>query len=130
MGSRIAQFCIAVTDLERSERFYTQVMGLTVLDRIEIPDAKEIVLGSEGSGSKLQLAQKTAQQGPIDHGDEALWKFYIYTDDIAAVFQAAQDWGCEVEMPPTKLEKWPVTIAMIIDPDGYRIELLQSDTPA
>lgn len=127
MASRIAQFCIGVTDLVRSEQFYTQVMGLTVLDRIEIPEAKEIVLGSEGSGSKLQLAQKTAQQGAIDHGDEALWKFYIYTDDLETVFQAAVDYGCEVEVHPTRLEKWPVTVAMIIDPDGYRIELLQSD---
>tara|TARA_R110000823_G_scaffold119998_12_gene244455 strand:- start:16734 stop:17120 length:387 start_codon:yes stop_codon:yes gene_type:complete len=126
MGSRLAQFCIAVTDLARSEQFYTQVMGLVLLDRIEIPEAKEIVLGSEGSGNKLQLAQKTAQQGPIDHGDEALWKFYIYTDDIHAVFQAAVDYGCKVELAPVRLEQWPVTVAMILDPDGYRIELLQS----
>lgn len=126
MGSRLAQFCIAVTDLDRSEQFYTQVMGLTVLDRIEIPDAKEIVLGSEGSSSKLQLAQKTVQQGPIDHGDEALWKFYIYTDDIEGVFRAAVEYGCQVEMRPARLEQWPVTVAMIFDPDGYRIELLQS----
>ena len=126
MASRIAQFCISVTDLQRSEQFYTQVMGLTVLDRIEIPEAKEIVLGSAESSSKLQLAQKTAQQGAIDHGDEALWKFYIYVDDINAVFQAAVDYGCEIEVTPTRLEKWPVTVAMIIEPDGYRIELLQS----
>lgn len=126
MASRIAQFCIAVTDLDEAERFYTQVMGLKVLDRIEIPEAREIVLGSEGSDGKLQLAQKKAQQGPIDHGDEALWKFYIYVDDIEKVFQAAVDYGCEVEVSPTRLEKWPVTIAMIIGLDGYRIELLQS----
>ena len=126
MSSRIAQFCISVTDLDRSEQFYTDVMGLTVLDRIDIPEAKEIVLGSDESSSKLQLAQKTAQQGPINHGDEALWKFYIYTDDIEKMFETAVDYGCEVEMPPTRLEKWPVTIAMILDPDGYRIEVLQS----
>lgn len=126
MASRLAQFCIAVTDLARSEDFYTRVMGLEVQDRIEIPEAKEIVLGAQGSECKLQLAQKTAQQGPIDHGDEALWKFYIYTDDIEQVHAAAVDYGCTVETPPTRLEQWPVTIAMIIDPDGYRIELLQS----
>ena len=126
MASRIAQFCISVTDLARSEAFYCEVMGLQVLDRIEIPDASEIVLGSPDSEGKLQLAQKKSQQGPIDHGDEALWKFYIYVDDIDSVFQAAVNYGCPVEMEPTALEEWPVTIAMIIDPDGYRIDLLVS----
>ena len=126
MPSRVAQFCISVTDLDRSEQFYTQVMGLDVQERIEIPDAKEIVLGSAGSDAKLQLAQKTAQNGPINHGDGALWKFYIFVDDMDQVFQRATDYGCEIETPPTHLEQWSVTIAMLIDPDGYRIELVQS----
>ncbi|MCB1687633.1 MAG: VOC family protein [Halioglobus sp.] len=125
MASRLGQFCISVTDLERSEDFYTRVLGLDVQQRIEIPEAKEIVLGAEGSDGKLQLAQKTAQQGAIDHGDEALWKFYLYTDDIEGIYQAAMDYGCVSETPPTPLAKWPVTIAMILDPDGYRIEIIQ-----
>lgn len=125
MASRLGQFCISVTDLPRSEDFYTRVFGLDVQQRIEIPEAKEIVLGAEGSDGKLQLAQKTAQQGAIDHGDEALWKFYLYTDDIDTVYQAAADYGCVCETPPTRLSEWPVSIAMILDPDGYRVEIIQ-----
>ena len=127
MASRIAQFCIAVTDLTRSEDYYTNVLGLEVQQRIEIPDAKEIVLGSPDAEGMIQLAQKTAQQGPIDHGDDALWKFYIYSDDIQSIYDAALAWGSECPQPPTKLDKWPVTIAFIIDPDGYKIELVQRD---
>tara|TARA_R110002072_G_scaffold108486_1_gene235349 strand:- start:616 stop:996 length:381 start_codon:yes stop_codon:yes gene_type:complete len=125
MASRLGQFCISVTDLARSEDFYTRILGLEVQQRIEIPQAKEIVLGAPDSDGKLQLAQKTAQQGAIDHGDEALWKFYLYTDDIESVYQAAVDYGCVCETPPTALTEWPVTIAMILDPDGYRIEIIQ-----
>ena len=130
MASRLGQFCISVTDLERSEDFYTRILGLEVQQRIEIPDAKEIVLGSEGSDGKIQLAQKTAQDGPIDHGDEALWKFYVDTDDIQGIYDAAIAYGCEAPQPPLKLEEWPVTIAFIIDPDGYKIELVQRDAEA
>ncbi len=125
MASRLGQFCISVTSLEKSEDFYSRVLGLTTQQRIEIPDAKEIVMGVEGSDGKIQLAQKTAQQGPIDHGDEALWKFYLYTDDIESIYAAAVEYGCVSETPPTTLSEWPVTIAMILDPDGYRIELVQ-----
>lgn len=127
MASRLGQFCISVTDLERSTDFYTRVLGLTLEQRIEIPEAREVVLGAEGSDGKLQLAQKTAQSGPIDHGDDALWKFYLYTDDIEAVYQAAMEYGCVSETPPTPLPRWAVTVAMILDPDGYRIEILQRD---
>jgi lactoylglutathione lyase len=126
MASRVGQFCISVTDLDRSEDFYTRVLGLVTQQRIEIPEARELVLGAEGSDGKIQLAQKTAQQSPIDHGDEALWKFYLYTDDIEAIYRAAMEYGCVCETPPTLLSQWPVTIAMILDPDGYRIELIQS----
>jgi lactoylglutathione lyase len=125
MASRLGQFCISVTDLDRSENFYTRILGLEVQQRIEIPDAKEIVLGSEGSDGKIQLAQKTAQQGAIDHGDDALWKFYLYTDDIEGIYAAAMEYGCESGQAPIKLEEWPVTIAFIIEPDGYKIELVQ-----
>lgn len=127
MASRLGQFCISVTDLERSEDFYTRVLGLVTEQRIEIPEAREVVLGAVGSDGKIQLAQKTAQRSAIDHGDEALWKFYLYTDDIAALYRAAMEYGCVSETPPTRLSEWPVTIAMILDPDGYRIELLQRD---
>ena len=127
MASRVAQFCISVTDLDRSEDFYTNVLGLEVQQRIEIPDAKEIVCGSPDSEGMIQLAQKTDQQGPIDHGDDALWKFYIYTDNIHGMFEKAKAYGCECPQEPTKLEQWPVTIAFIIDPDGYKIEIVQRD---
>tara|TARA_R110001592_G_scaffold363396_2_gene687730 strand:+ start:154935 stop:155318 length:384 start_codon:yes stop_codon:yes gene_type:complete len=125
MASHLGQFCISVTDLEQSEDFYTRVLGLVTQQRIEIPEAREIVLGAEGSDGKIQLAQKVSQQGAIDHGDEALWKFYVYTDEIEVMYQAVADYGCVCETPPTRLSEWPVTIAMVLDPDGYRIELVQ-----
>ncbi|WP_101756647.1 VOC family protein [Oceanicoccus sp. KOV_DT_Chl] len=125
MAARLGQYCVAVTDLKRSEDFYTRIIGLQVLQRIEIEGAREIVLGAAGSDNKIQLAQREDITGPIDHGN-ALWKFYLYIDDIETTYQAALDYGCQSEMEPQRLEEWPVTVAFIIDPDGYRIELLQS----
>lgn len=128
MASQVAQFCISVTDLDRSEDYYTNVLGLQVQQRIEIPDARELVLGSADSDGSIQLAQKTDQQGPIDHGDGALWKFYIYSDDIQSIYDAAVAWGSKCPTAPTRLDEWKVSIAFIIDPDGYRIELVQRDS--
>ena len=33
--------------------------------------------------------------------------------------------GCESTMEPTRLDRWPVTVAFVNDPDGYNIEIIQ-----
>jgi len=55
----------------------------------------------------------------------AMWKLYVNTDDIDETFQAAHDAGFEVSVKPERLERWPVTIAFVTDPDGYLVELVQ-----
>lgn len=124
MGVRLGQYCITVTDLKRSETFYSDVLGLRVQQRIEIEEAHEVVLGSEGSDATIQLAQRKDQRGPIEHG-QALWKHYLYTDDLKGTYKRAIEFGCDSVMEPKELEEWPVIVAFIKDPDGYLIELIE-----
>lgn len=49
----------------------------------------------------------------------------MIVDDCADVHQRAVDAGFESTMAPERLERWPVTVAFIVDPDGYSIELMQ-----
>ena len=49
------------------------------------------------------------------------------TQDIAATFEAATAAGATVESPPERLDRWPVTIAFVQDPDGYLVELVERD---
>ena len=123
MKTSLDQFCINVSNLERSVEFYGQVLGLEITHRIEIPNVSEVVLAG-ASGNRIQLAWHHDHSGPIDHGN-ALWKLYVYTDDIAGVYAAAMDYGSESVMAPTRLEKWPVTAAFVRDPDGYLVQLMQ-----
>jgi lactoylglutathione lyase len=124
MASRVGQYCIYVADIERSERFYTEVIGLKVQSRTEIEDVHEVVLAADEGGGRLQLAERYNNGQPIDHGF-ALWKTYMIVDDAADVYAKAMAWGCESVMEPTQLDRWPVTVAFILDPDGYTVELLQ-----
>lgn len=123
MASRLGQYCINVTDLERSEEFYTKVCGLTVQDRIQITGVREVVLAGE-EGGRIQLACHEAHTGPIDHGN-AFWKLYVYTDDCKAMYDRAIAAGSESLVEPQKLDRWPVTAAFVTDPDGYQVEILQ-----
>ena len=125
MENSLGQYCINVSDLERSVAFWEDVVGIPVQSRTEIPGAKEVVLQAEVGGSRIQLAQHDDNDGTIDMGT-AVWKLYVDTDDCQAVYDKAISAGCESVTPPQQLDRWPVTIAFIKDPDGYLIEFVQN----
>ncbi|MBL7495313.1 VOC family protein [Frankia sp. CNm7] len=131
MVAIIGQFCVNVSDLERSVAFWENVIGIPVVSRTEIETAREAVLQSPHGGGRMQLAQQLAQTGPIDMGS-AFWKLYVNTDDCAALFDKTVAAGCEVVVAPARLERWPVTVALVTDLDGYLLELIEyhQDTPA
>lgn len=123
MPTTVTQYCINVSDLDRSIRFYEDVTGLSVRMRIEGDGVTEVLLGGDGGG-QLQLAHHAGHDGPIEHGN-ALWKIYFTVDDVHDVCQRVLEGGGSVEEPPQRLERWPATIAFVRDPDGFLIELLQ-----
>jgi lactoylglutathione lyase len=125
MKTSLDQYCINVTDLERSVHFYETVLGFEVTHRIEVPDVgvSEVVLAG-ANGHRIQLARHHDQQGPIDHGN-ALWKLYLDTDDCEGLYRRCIDAGIESVSEPQRLDRWPVTAAFVKDPDGYLVEILQ-----
>jgi len=124
MSTTVGQFCLNVTDLERSIRFYEDLIGVPVRRRVTGDGFEEVILAAGEGGGRLQLAHHHDQTGPIEHGN-ALWKIYFDVDDVDDVHRRVVAAGYEAEGPPQRLEQWPVTIAFVFDPDGYRIELLQ-----
>ena len=124
MPSSVGQYCIYVSDLEASVRFYTDIIGLKEQSRTEIPGVNEAVLAADDGGGRLQLAERHDEPQPIDHGF-ALWKIYMNVDDAMDVHDRAVAAGFTSTMVPERLERWPVIVGFINDPDGYSIELLQ-----
>ena len=124
MATTVGQYCIYVSDIEQSIRFYTEIIGLKVQGRTEIDDVHEAHLAADDGGGRLQLAERYNGGRPIDHGF-ALWKTYMRVDDCEATHQKAVDAGFESTMAPIRLDRWPVTVAFVNDPDGYSIELIQ-----
>jgi lactoylglutathione lyase len=125
MENSLGQYCINVTDLERSVAFWEGVVGIPVQSRTDIPGAREVVLQAEVGGSRLQLAQHEDCAGPIEMGT-ATWKIYVDTDECEALYERAIAAGCEPVTEPQRLDRWPVTVAFVKDPDGYLVEFVQN----
>jgi lactoylglutathione lyase len=123
MTAWLGQYCLNVADLERSVVWYT-ALGLECTSHTEIPVAYEAIVQHPGSGTSLQLAQQRAQQGPVDLGN-AFWKLYVNTPDLRATFQRTQDLAAEVVLAPQQLDRWPVSVAFVKDPDGHLVELVE-----
>ena len=127
MKTSVDQYCINVSDLEKSVNFYEKVLGLEITHRIEIPNVTEVVLSGE-DGNRIQLAWHHDHEGPIDHGN-AFWKLYLSTYDCEGLYQRCVDAGMESISAPERLADWPVTAAFVSDPDGYQVEILQHHEP-
>ena len=125
MENSLGQYCVNVSDIERSVAFWRDVVGIPVQSETEIPGVREVVLQADVGGSRIQLAQHDDIPGPIDMGT-AMWKLYVDTDDCRAVYDKAVAFGCESVMEPQQLDRWPVTVAFVKDPDGYLIEFVQN----
>jgi lactoylglutathione lyase len=121
-GPWLGQYCLNVTDIEATIGFY-DLLGLTCTSRTEIPQAQEAIVERPGRGGKLQLAQQADQDGPIRMG--SMWKLYVNTDDVEGLHRAAVDAGHPSLVAPMRLDRWPVTVAFVGDPDGYQVELVQ-----
>jgi lactoylglutathione lyase len=124
MESWVGQYCINVTDLDRTVAFY-EAVGLTNTSRTDIPQAREAIMeDAGGKGGKIQLAQQLANDGPIEMGS-AFWKLYVNTNDIDTMYRAAVDFGAESVTEPQRLERWPTSVGFVKDPDGYLVEFVQ-----
>lgn len=125
MSKYIGAIGIAVSDLDQSTAFYTDVLGMVVLQTIEVPNVKQIVLGFEGvRGASVLLMKYTDGRSP-ECEDDAV-KFVFYVPDTRAVLESARDANYVVHREAAEVPAMGnAIIGFAKDPDGYLIELIQ-----
>lgn len=118
---------IGVTDLDRSVAFYTDVLGLTIADRID-GGPGTVVLSADTA--TLRLTQVGVQgerdkwlTNDLQRGFRHLGFKVNHTDTVA---QRVRDAGIPLHLEPTDAEGC-VRIAFFQDPDGVMLEVVQGD---
>lgn len=124
---RILHTMLRVGDLERSIRFYTEVMGMRVLRRTDRPEQKYTLAfvgyGDEADHAVLEL---TYNYG-VDRYDlgEAYGHIAVEVEDAAAACEAVRNKGGKVTREAGPVKGGTTVIAFVQDPDGYKIELIE-----
>lgn len=115
---------IAVSDLEKSTGFYTQIVGMKKLMTFNVSYMDENVMGYEGRGASLLLMHYTDGSNP-NCKDNPI-KIVIYVADIKSIFENARADNVEITREPEALEAiGGALMGMLKDPDGYLIEMIE-----
>lgn len=126
---RLLHTMLRVGNLQASIDFYTNIMGMKLLRQSENKQYQYtlafIGYGDESDTTVLELTynwDKSAYQ----MGD-AFGHIAIAVDDIYALCKSIEQQGGDVYRKPGPVKGGKSVIAFVRDPDGYAIELIESE---
>ena len=124
---RILHTMLRVGDLERSLRFYTEVLGMRLLRRQDYPEGR-FTLAFVGYGDESETAVLELTHNWDTPGYEPGTGFghvAIAVDDAAAACNEIRARGGQVIREAGPMKHGTTVIAFVADPDGYKIELIE-----
>jgi lactoylglutathione lyase len=125
-ATEIMHTCIRVLDEERSLAFY-RALGFEERDRKRVggDTATIIFLGLPGDGNRLELTLNDGRTEPYDVGS-GYGHIALAVPDLDVELARLAGFGIEPERPPYISGPGGSRICFVGDPDGYRIELIQT----
>ena len=116
--------CYRIGDIERSVAFYG-ALGFEELRRVPIgSDATNVFMGLPGDGARLELT--------YNHGVDTYeigtgyGHIAVSAGDLDATLARLAEQGIAPEKPPYTVRDGGSRLCFVRDPDGYRIELIET----
>lgn len=124
---RMLHTMLRVGDLERSIKFYTEVLGMKELRRRDSPEGKYTLAfvgyGDEDTHTVLELTYNYGVE-KYELGT-AYGHIALAVDNAYQACDAIRKRGGKVVREAGPLKFGTTVIAFVEDPDGYRIELIE-----
>jgi lactoylglutathione lyase len=122
---------IRTSNLDKSIDFYTRLLGLKVVNRVEMPqDNAEIAFlqDPEAKGSTLELnfCRKQKKFIQADYEDRLFDHLAFEVKDINKTLSAMRNEKVTITDEPFRLSPSGQLMAFVEDPDGTLIELVES----
>ncbi len=130
---RVMHTMIRVKDMDRSLDFYTRLMGMKLLRRKDYPEGRFslafVGYGAEINHAVIELTHNWDQDKPYEL-DGGYGHIAIAVDDIYATCADLKAKGANIIREAGPMKNDTLHLAFVQDPDGYKIELIDSRTVA
>ena len=116
--------CYRIGEIDRSVAFY-EALGFEEIRRLPIRDeAVNVFMGLPGDGPRLELTHNFG----VDSYDigTGYGHIAVTVDDLDATLERLSEKGIEPERPPYRVREGGSRLCFVRDPDGYRVELIES----
>ena len=123
---RLLHTMIRVGNLERSIRFYTEVLGMQLLRQKDFPQG-EFTLAFLGYGPEEthSVIELTYNWGKNEYNlGNGYGHIALEVDDLYAACEEIRAKGGQITREPGPMKGTTTHLAFCKDPDGYAIELL------
>ncbi|MBK3798982.1 lactoylglutathione lyase [Azospirillum brasilense] len=126
---RLLHTMLRVYDLEKSLDFYTRLLGMKLLRRNDYEGGRFTLAfvgyGDEKDTAVLELTHNWDQAEPYAIGT-AYGHIALGVPDIYATCEQLAKEGVKISRPPGPMKHGTTVIAFIEDPDGYKVELIET----
>lgn len=123
---RLLHTMLRVGNLERSIRFYTEILNMKLLRQKDYPDGRFTLAfvgyGDEKDNSVIELTHNW-DTGSYDLGN-GFGHLAIEVDDVYKATDQIRQSGGKIIRDAGPMNAGTTIIAFVEDPDGYQIELL------
>ncbi len=128
---RLLHTMLRVGDLDRSIQFYSQVLGMQLLRRKDYPGGRFTLAfmgyGEESTHTVLELTHNWDTKS-YDLGT-GYGHIAIQVENAYKACEEVRRLGGKVTREAGPMKHSTTVIAFIEDPDGYKIEFIQKDSP-
>lgn len=124
---RILHTMLRVGNLERSVKFYTEVLGMKMLRTTDRPEQKySLAFVGYDDESRASVLELTYNYGTDKYDlGSGYGHVAIEVDDAAATCEAVSAKGGRVTRAAGPVKGGTTVIAFAEDPDGYKIEFIE-----
>ncbi len=117
----IEYFSIYTSRLDKSIKFYTEALGFTLSNRVDLGEGAALAFLTDSSGSVIELVDSGATLSKVTDSPVAVT---IKVEDMQEIKELVKSQGLTVTMGPITMPNG-ITLLHVSDPNGITINFVE-----